>query len=325
MARPSPLTRPADARRIDGLWLRKLAALGSAYAPEWFKRGSPPLIAAATLSLAAERRRAAVRNLQRVLGADRWTAHWAALRMFSEFAYCTSEAMEHYSPRARPVRIDRPSRDAVLAALGAGRGVVVVTGHIGSWDIAAKGLREAACRVHVVMSREADAATQEFVATARARAGVQVVLTDESVFSSLRLIRALRRNEIVAIQLDRSAGSGGVRWLPFLGAAAPFPSGPFVLARLAGSPVVPVFAPRLGRRHYRIHIGEPVAVPRAARDPLVLDRVMLEVVEQLEEIVRRHPRQWFQFAPFWPEPELAARDGVGAVSPSSSAARRRRR
>lgn len=308
MTSPSPLAPPADARRIEGLWLRKLAALGSVYAPEWFKRGSPPLIAAATFALVAERRRAAVRNLQRVLGADRWTAHWAALRMFSEFAYCTSEALERYSSRPQPVQIDRPRQDAVLAALEQGRGVVVVTGHIGSWDIAAKGLRDAPCAVHVVMSRETDPATQEFVETARARAGVQVVLSDASVFSSLQLIRALRRNEIVAIQLDRVAGAGGVRWLPFLGAPAPFPSGAFVLARLAGSPVIPVFAPRLGRRHYRVHIGEPVAVPRAARDPLVLDRVMLAVVAQLEAIVRRYPWQWFQFAPFWPEPEVAARE-----------------
>jgi lauroyl/myristoyl acyltransferase len=320
MQRPSPLSRPAGAPRIDGLWLRKLAALGSIYGPEWFKRTSPPLIAAATFALVGERRRAAVRNLQRVLGADRWTAHWAALRMFSEFAFCTSEAMEHYSSRPRPVRIERPARDAVLAALAAGRGVVVVTGHIGSWDIAAKTLRDAQCGVHVVMARETDAATQEFVESARARAGVQVVLSDESVFSSLRLVRALRRNEIVAIQLDRAAGAGGVRWLPFLGELAPFPSGPFVLARLAGSPVIPVFAPRLSRRHYRIHIGAPVAVPRAARDPLVLDRVMLEVVTQLEEAVRRYPWQWFQFAPFWPEPDAAAGDAEEA---EASVSRRR--
>ena len=324
MTRPSRLARPADARRIDGLWLRKLAALGSVYAPEWFKRGSPPLIAAASFALAAERRRGAVRNLQRVLGEDRWTAHWAALRMFSEFAFCTSEAMERYSSRPQPVQIDRPRQDAVLAALGEGRGAVVVTGHIGSWDIAAKKLGDAGCRIHLVMSREANAAAQDFVETARTRAGVQVVVSDASVFSSLRLLRALRRNEVVAIQLDRATGVSGVRWLPFLGAPAPFPSGPFVLARLAGAPLIPVFAPRLGRRHYRIHVGQTVSVPRAARDPRVLDRVMLEVVVQLEEVVRRYPWQWFQFAPFWPEPAQGAGSVAGneEVGPAATTALR---
>jgi KDO2-lipid IV(A) lauroyltransferase len=315
MQRSSPLRRSIGARRIDALWLRKLAHLGSAYAPEWFKRGSPPLIAAASYALVGDRRRGAVRNLERVLGVDRWSAHWAALRMFSEFAFCTSEAMEHSSSRARPVQVDRPRADAILAALGEGRGAVLVTGHIGSWDIAAKALGEAQFRIHVVMSREADAATQDFVGAVRARSGVHVVLADASVFSSLRLIQALRRNEIVGIQLDRAAGASRMRWLPFFGAVAPFPSGPFVLARLAGAPVIPVFAPRLGRRHYRIHVGQPVSVPRAARDPHVLDRVMLEVVAQLEEMVRRHPCQWFQFAPFWPEPA----QGAGAVASGEEA------
>jgi lauroyl/myristoyl acyltransferase len=300
------LAKLARALHVDAVWLRRLAHLGSAYAPEWFKRSAPHVLAALTFALGKDRRRAAVRNMERVLGADRFTAHWAALRMYSEFAFCTSETMEHYSARSTPMRIEPPPEDAVLDAIAAGRGAVVVTGHIGSWDIAARGLRNKDCQVHVVMGRELDPATQEFVEGARVRAGVNVILSDASVFSSLGLVRALRRNEIVAIQLDRAARAGGVRMLPFLGAPAPFPSGPFVLARLAGSPVIPVFAPRIGRRHYGLHIGRPVDVPRSARDPLVLDGVMLEVVAQLEEVVRRYPWQWFQFQHFWPEPAEAA-------------------
>jgi len=304
--------------RVDGVGLRRLAYLGSAYAPEWFKRSAPHVVAAFTFLLHKERRRAAVGNMQRVLGTDRFTAQWAALRMYAEFAFCTSETMENYSPRGVPMRIDPPPEDAVLDAVAAGRGAVVVTGHIGSWDIAAKGLRNKDCRVHLVMGREVDPATQEFVEAARERSGVNVILSDASVFSSLGLVRALRRNEIVAIQLDRAARAGGVRMLPFLGAPAPFPSGPFVLARLAGSPVIPVFAPRIGRRHYGLHIGRPVEVPRAARDPLSLDRVMLEVVAQLEAVVRRYPWQWFQFAPFWPEPTELLERGEDAGAAESA-------
>jgi len=318
MERRSPLANLSRALHLDGVWLRRLAHLGSVYAPEWFKRSAPHLVAALSFALVRERRRAAVRNMERVLGADRFTAHWAALRMYSEFAFCTSETMENYAKHPKPMRIDPPPEDAVLDAIAAGRGAVVVTGHIGSWDIAAKGLRNKQCQVHVVMGRELDPATQEFVEAARARAGVNVILADESVFSSLGLVRALRRNEIVAIQLDRAARAGGVRTLPFLGAPAPFPSGPFVLARLAGSPVIPVFAPRLGRRHYGLHIGRPVEVPRTARAPHVLDRVMLEVVTQFEEVVRRYPWQWFQFAPFWPEPSPAANAGSAASLSASS-------
>lgn len=300
MSPPRPLTRALESLRVDGAWWRRLAALGSAHAPEWFKRASPPLIAALLFAGIGDRRRAAIANLERVLATDRVTARRMALRMFSEFAYCTSEAMENYSSRPAPLRIDRAGPDAVRLALGEGRGVVIVTGHLGSWDIGASALLDLGAAVNLVMASEANPTSQAFVRSTHEQVGVRIVLADASVFSSLALISALRRNEVVAIQLDRAANAGGLRMHPFFGAMAPFPSGPFLLARLARAPVVPVFVPRMGRRHYEIRFGERIDVPREARDPEVLDRVMRAAVHQLEAAVRRDPTQWFQFAPFWP-------------------------
>jgi lauroyl/myristoyl acyltransferase len=292
----------AQAVRFNGLWWRKLAYLGSVHGPEWWKRWSPPFIAATIFALVGPNRRGAIANMQRVLGTDdSWTGAVAALRMFTEFAYCMSETLEYYSPRSRPLRLELPERDPIVAALDAGRGVVLVTGHFGNWDIAAKTLREYGRPVNVVMAHDVNESTQAYVRAARERAGVRVIFSDTSVFSSLNMIRALRENEVVAIQLDRMLGAGGARLLPFLGHPAPFPSGPFALARLAAAPVIPVFIPRLGPRHYRVHVGEGVTVPREARDGAALDRVMQAIVSQFEAIVRRHPTQWFQFTPFWPD------------------------
>jgi KDO2-lipid IV(A) lauroyltransferase len=237
--------------------------------------------------------------------------------MFTEFAYSTSEAMENFSARPQPLRIDRPDPDPVELALREGRGCVVLTAHLGSWDIAARALRSFERPVNVVMARELNETSQEFVRETREQAGVRPVLSDASVFSSLSLIGALRRNEVVAIQLDRPHTAGGTRMLPFLGAPATFPSGAFVLARLAGAPLVPVFVPRIGRRHYAVRAGERIDVPREAKDPEVLERTMLEAVHQLEEMVRRHPTQWFQFAPFWAEAEPTTEAGRDAASRAS--------
>jgi len=316
MAVPGPLDRLLASARFDGVWWRRLAALGSARAPEWFKRGAPPVIGAAAFALAGERRRAAVANLERVLGADRAVARWAALRMFAEFARCTSEAMEHYGASPPPLRVDRPDPDPVEVALREGRGAIVLTAHLGNWDIAAKALRSFEAPVNVVMAPEPNERTSAFVRLTRERSGVRIVLASQSVFSSLALIGALRRNEIVALQLDRMQGAGGVRHLPFLGAPAPFPSGPFVLARLAGAPLIPVFVPRVGRRHYRVEPGEPIRVPREARVPEALDRLMLSAVRQLEARVQRHPTQWFQFERFWPGDDAAGAAAAGARQPA---------
>lgn len=298
--------RVREKLRFDGLWWRQFAYLGCVYGPEWWKRYSPPAIAAILFALVGRNRRGAIANMERVLGeGGSVRAPRAALDMFVQFAHCITETMEYYGPRPRPLCLDEPLRDDLATALREGRGAVVVTGHFGNWDVAAKTLREYGRPINIVMAREVNATTHEYVRAARERAGVRVIYSDTSVFSSLNMIRALQRNEVVAIQLDRSLGAGGTRLVPFFGMPAAFPSGPFILARLAGAPLVPVFIPRLGTRRYAIRVSGCFRLTREARDARALQRVMTEVVQAFEEVVREFPTQWFQFAPFWP----AAADG----------------
>lgn len=283
--------------RFDGLWCRRLAALACGYGPEWVKRYLPAPTAAMAFFLVHPKRRGAIANMARIVGTTRRTeAALAALRMYVEFARCMTETMEHYGPSPPPIRVDLPERDNVADALREGRGVVVVTGHLGNWDIAARTLRRHGRPINIVMAREANGTANQYVRAARERAGVHVIYSDTSVFSALNMIRALRRNEIVAIQLDRSLGAVATRRMPFFGAPTSFPSGPFILARAAGAPLIPVFTPRLGRRHYAIRIGDRFSVPR---DTGALEHVMTEVVRVFEDTVRAFPAQWFQFAPFW--------------------------
>ncbi|MBX3025142.1 lysophospholipid acyltransferase family protein [bacterium] len=290
------------ALRFDGIWWRKLAWLGCVYGPEWWKQGSPPLIAALIYAGVGRNRRGAVTNLQRVLGdPDPRRARQMALRMYAEFARCMTETLEHFGPRPQPVRIDEPTRDVVGEALAEGRGLVLVTGHVGNWDVAARTLEQYDRPFNLVMAHERNATTSAYARAIRERAGMRVIYSDTSVFSSLNMIRALRDNEIVAIQLDRTLGVGTTRMVEFFGAPAPFPTGPFVLARLAGAPLLPVFFPRLGTRHYAIRLGTRLTLPRDAGDAPALARAMRAVAAELEDVIREFPHQWFQFAPFWPE------------------------
>jgi lauroyl/myristoyl acyltransferase len=291
--------------RYDGLWWRKFAYLGCVYGPEWWKRYSPPAIATIIFLLVGRNRRGATANMQRILGnVSRWPAQRAAWRMFAQFAHCFTETMEHYGPHPRPIRIDTPAEDALATALTSGRGAVVVTGHFGNWDIAAKALRAYGRPINLVMAREVNDTTSAYVRRAREAAGVQVIYSDSSVFSSLNMVRALRRNEVVAIQLDRPMDADGTRLVPFFGAPAAFPSGPFVLARVAGVPLIPVFVPRLGTRHYAIRVGQPVDIAREARDGRTLERLMREVTAAFESVICDFPTQWFQFQAFWPAADV---------------------
>jgi KDO2-lipid IV(A) lauroyltransferase len=218
--------------------------------------------------------------------------------MFVEFAYCLSETLERYGPRPMPVRVDMPEIDVVEGVLKAGQGVIVATGHLGNWDVAAAELLRYRRPTHVVMAHEPNPSTNEYVERLHDGLGLDIVYSDQSVLASLELLHALRRNEIVAMQIDRVARSETAREVELFGGTVRFPRGPFELARLSGAPLVAVFAPRVGARHYQIHFGEPRTLARSASAEEVI-RCMQGVAAEMEEMIRRSPHQWFQFEPFW--------------------------
>ncbi len=289
--------------RHDGLFWRRLAYRGATDGPEWWKRTSPAVVAAIVFALVGRNRRGIVENLRRIEG-DRHplAARLSGLKTFVEFAYCLSETLEHASPRRREMNVEAPSEIQRADLLEPGRGVVVLTSHFGTWEIAARLMQRFGRRVNVVMAREKNRTVEEFQSKLRARNGLRVIHSDSSPFASLNMLQALRRGEVVAIQMDRSAPGQVTRAIEFFGAPAHFQYGPFALARLADVPLWPVFAVRLGARRYRV-TPEPLRViPRDASEERVLE-VMRDVVRSFEGHVRAHPHQWFQFAPFWDTPK----------------------
>ena len=294
------------ALRFDGLWWRKFAYLGSVHGPEWWKRYSPPWIAAVIYLCVGKNRRGALANVRRVLGRRGWLRdNLAALDVFINFAHCMNETLEYFSPRPQPVRVDEPTDDPIKAAITRGCGAVLVTCHFGNWDIGARTLVRFGCPFNLVMAREANETTADYVRKAREDAGVHVLLSDASVYGSFNMLRALKRNEVVAMQLDRPLGGDGARLVDFFGAPAWFQAGPIRLARLAGAPIFPVFSLRVGPRHYRIVLGTEHSVARHATVE-EMDRILTSIVAEFEQIVRLHADQWFQFAPYWPEDVVAA-------------------
>src|SRR6185369_1135424 len=145
-------------------------------------------------------------------------------------------------------------------------GLVVLTSHFGSWETGARVMQKLQRPVNLVMATEANRTVESFNTNHRERHGLRVIHSDSSIFASVEMIRALRRGEIVAIQLDRAAPGHVTRAVPFFGKPAEFQVGPFALARAADVPLWPVFVARLGRLRYHF-LPEPTRrLPRGSSD-----------------------------------------------------------
>jgi len=241
--------------------------------------------------------RAAVRrNLERVHPGR--GAAWldaAVERVFARFAVCFADLLSlNRGPESGLWRHvagiggQEPTREA----LARGRGCVSVTAHLGNWELAGRLLATLGRPVHVVMAPEVDPAVGALLDRG-GHPGVRFVRLTSPVVG-VELVAALRRGDVVAFQLDRAVGGRGDAAVPFFGAPATFPLGPFVTAAAAGAPVVPAFCVLGPDGRYRLHVEPALAVSRGAEA-----EALRAAVATLERYVRMHWDQWFNFYDVW--------------------------
>src|SRR3989442_6492418 len=245
--------------RFDGAAWRRFAELGCVYGPEWWKRASPPVIAAIIFVIARAQRAAVLANQRRIRGPipgpRGWLRErWHAYRVFAEFARSVTEAMEQWGRRPRPLELQVVGTEIFEAALAEHRGLVALTGHFGSWEVAARHLSGLGRPVNMVVAHEPNPSVRDFMHAIRTRHGFRVIYSDRSVFTGLPILQALRRDEIVGMQIEPWGPMPGSHEVEFCGRPTRFQLGPFAVARVTGAPIVPVFAVRTGIRRYQIRV-----------------------------------------------------------------------
>jgi lauroyl/myristoyl acyltransferase len=277
-----PYNRASFYRLAAGLgWLPRRARLGLARGVGRLAIGLMP-VEYATVR----------RTLARVLGAskarevDRLT-----VRTFTDFAMCFSDLV---STNRQPVARLASCVGSVQGVehVRTDAGLISLTAHVGNWELAGRLLAARTARAtHVVVAEEEALRLEPWVR--RNGDGIRFVTRSRPTIS-LELVAALRRGEVVAVQGDRALGTRGDVLVPFFGRPAPFPLGPFILARAVGKPLVPAFCLLDADHRYAVKVALPLVVSRGCEADAV--RAWVSV---LEEVVREHPTQWFNFFDVW--------------------------
>jgi KDO2-lipid IV(A) lauroyltransferase len=195
---------------------------------------------------------------------------------------------------------DMPGRRKMRAVLDRGQGIIIATGHLGFWSLGPFLMERFGLGSPVVaMAEEPNANVQAF--DRQFRQQWRVVYTTGSPFATLELAAALRRNEMVAMQLDRLTGGPSLD-VPFCGRAAHFPVGLATLGRATRAPIMPVFMVRDGARSMRVFMEDPIEVAHTRDRDEDVRAATATLVGVYERYVRRYPYQWFNFHDFWAPP-----------------------
>lgn len=270
--------------------------MGARHGPSAFVRYSPPMFGALFALALPDLRSRVLRNLRVVcgirapLGENR-----DVMATFADYASCLAESLGAEREDGASAHVEVAGGEQLRRVLSSGQGAVLVTAHVGPWDVAAHLLsRDLGADVAIVMEREQNAGAQELHDGVRARQGVTVLSIGETELDALPVLRHLRRGGLVAFQLDRVPPSARVLDAELFGREFRVPEGPFRLASIARVPVVPLFAYRKGYYRYGIEIFEAIEpVAHAGREEL--GRIASRALRAMERFVRAHPTQWFDF------------------------------
>jgi KDO2-lipid IV(A) lauroyltransferase len=179
--------------------------------------------------------------------------------------------------------------DLVQALLARGRGLIMVTGHLGNWELGGAWLAARGVRLDVVVRRMGNPLFDGYLARTRGRLGMTVVRDRDAV---RRTPRTLKEGGAVALLTDQAGLNLASTFVPFFGRPAKTPRGPAVFALRLGVPMVFGVAIRQPTGRYRMTFEE-IPVESSGERERDVDRVVARYTEALERWVRVAPEQYF--------------------------------
>ncbi len=190
----------------------------------------------------------------------------------------------------RPLlHVDRKDLDYLEEARALGKGVMVVSCHMGSYEVVSAIWSATLAPVSLFAEELEPRALFEWYRDTRARLGISVLPLH---LAGLRKVtQALQEEEMVVTAIDRDiTGTGHV--MPFFGRPAPIPLGPAALSLRLGTPLLPVCVYRLPDDTYQAEATPPVMAKSTGDSKADEVRVTQELLTRIEAFIRRHPEQW---------------------------------
>jgi|GEM_PF-747559 len=244
-------------------------------------------------------------NLSAVLGEAQGRDPALAREVFRHFGRYLAEFLSAHQRERYPFVVE--GLEPFEKFRGARPGPILLSAHIGNWEVAAIAVGRLGLRTGVVALPHQDPRVNQFFVEQRARCGVETIILGAG--ATKQAMRFLQEGGMLGMLGDWDFAGNGLAVSCF-GRRASVPRGPAVLSLRTGAPALPVFFIREGPWRFRFHV-EPPIWPKAGD---TVESLTQRYTEILERAIRRWPTQWMRFRPF---------DNAGdAAYPQSSSPRR---
>jgi uncharacterized protein len=250
--------------------------------------------------VAARRREVVMQNLRPVLNDDPAAATLAARALFNEFALKVADLWRYEGGADLDSWVMQwKGWEIYQTAEARGKGVLLVTPHLGNWEIGGAFLPRQGFKLLVLTQPEPDPVLTEMRKASRARWGVETIVVGEDAFAFIEIVKRLQDGVTVALLMDRPAAPTAVNVRMF---GRPFSASIAAaeLARASGCAILPACIVRTaggyeGEIRPEIPYDRALIGNRAARIQLTQ-----EIMSVFQTPIQQYISQWYHFVPIWP-------------------------
>jgi len=273
--------------------------------PLWLSRSFSWFVTAVYYPFITTRRRNFQRNLRRILGDDAsgWMLFKSTFRMLVNYAYYLIDLFNFNDGRREELSellSGQTGYDRLTAVMSEGKGAIMMTAHLGNWEMGGAILSKLGHPVNIVYFPDQSGSLEEDRTRARLMAGVKEIRLEPGTMSPIAMLKALRSGEIVALQGDKLYGDPGIK-VDFFGEPAYFPKGPVILSLVSGAPIVPSFIVMDRDAKYKVIIDEPLYPVNTGDRDTDTATMLKRVVSVLEKYIGEYYEQWYCLTDFWEE------------------------
>jgi KDO2-lipid IV(A) lauroyltransferase len=186
------------------------------------------------------------------------------------------------------------NENLVKESYSAGKGTIFMSAHLGNWELTALAYSKI-YPMSVVVANQSNVFVDKMMDNVRTKQGFATISRDGMAFRAV--MKALKRNEMVAFLADQDAGPQGV-FVPFFCRLASTPKGAAIFALRAKCPIIIALGIRQKNGIMKVEFTK-VPMPNTGTEEKDIEEINTFYSKKLEDIVRQYPEQWFWFHRKW--------------------------
>lgn len=182
-------------------------------------------------------------------------------------------------------------------ALKAKKGVILLTAHMGNWELGAVLLSVLGYHITAIALPHKERPVNDLFNHQRESQGITIIPTHTAI---RKCLECLAENKIVALVGDRDFSNNG-EVMDFLGSKAVIPKGAAILSEKTGAPIVPIFLIRNGEGVFTLTVSQPIYPPVVSKGVVAQETlffIMRQYLSVIEKKIREYPTQWLMFREF---------------------------